>query len=97
MHYARGEREISIFEIHVHSFLETLPFFTVALLVCINWSAFIDLITLNWSGHLHFIFQPATVSKNYVACYVGLLLLADILPYLEEFLRCLMYRLKSEA
>ncbi len=47
VHYARSSREISMLELHVHSFLETLPFFTVALLVCINWEAFVDLITLN--------------------------------------------------
>src|ERR1700710_476442 len=39
--YARGKREISMLELHVHSFLETLPFFAVALLICINWNAFI--------------------------------------------------------
>jgi hypothetical protein len=88
VHYARGMRDISLLEIHVHSFLETLPFFTVALLICINWNAFVDLITLNWAGNISFIFKPDTVSTHYVAGYVALLLFADVLPYLEEFIRC---------
>ena len=87
--YARNSREISMLELHVHSFLETLPFFTVALIICINWPAFVDLITLNWAGHMHFVFfRTEGVTTNYIACYVALLLLADVLPYAEEFIRC---------
>jgi hypothetical protein len=98
VNYARGAREISLFEIHVHSFLETLPFFTVALLVCINWNAFVDLITLNWAGHMGFVFHRTEgVSTNYVAAYVGLLLFADVLPYAEEFFRCLYSRKMKSA
>jgi len=89
VHYARNMREISLLEIHVHSFLETLPFFTVALLICINWSAFVDLLTFNWAGHMQFMFlKNSGVNTNYVAGYVALLLFADVLPYLEEFIRC---------
>ncbi|HEY9680019.1 MAG TPA: hypothetical protein V6C86_00325 [Oculatellaceae cyanobacterium] len=91
--YARGSREISLLEVHVHSFLETLPFFTVALIVCINWNAFVDLITLNWAGHMQLVFHRAAgVSTNYIASYVALLLFADVLPYAEEFFRCLRSR-----
>jgi hypothetical protein len=87
--YARETRPISMLESHVHSFLETLPIFTVALLICINWGAFVDLITLHWSGHLSFIFsRPQGVTTNYIASYVALMLFADVLPYAEEFFRC---------
>jgi hypothetical protein len=87
--YARDTRPISMLEMHVHSFLETLPIFTVALLICINWSAFVDLITFHWVGHLSFIFsRPQGVTTNYIASYVVLMLFADVLPYAEEFFRC---------
>ncbi len=88
--YARQFRQIDMLEVHVHSFLETLPFFTVALIICINWNAFVDLISLNWgSEHLGLYYKPhAGVTTYYVAGYVGLMLIADILPYLEEILRC---------
>jgi hypothetical protein len=87
--YARNSRPISMLEMHVHSFLETLPFFTVALLICINWGAFVDLITLHWAGHLSLVFcRTQGVTTNYVASYVALMLFADVLPYAEEFLRC---------
>jgi hypothetical protein len=87
--YARATRPISMLEMHVHSFLETLPIFTVALLICINWNAFVDLITFNWSGHMHLVFERAQgVTTNYIASYVALMLFADVLPYAEEFVRC---------
>ena len=90
--YAKQTREISMLETHVHSFMETLPFFTVALIVCINWDAFIDLITLNWSGHLAFRPREQSLNANYIAGYVALLLFADVIPYIEEIIRCLRTR-----
>jgi hypothetical protein len=85
--YARQHRQISMLEIHVHSFLETLPFFTVALIVCINWSAFVDLISFNWEGHLGL--NPKVNSTvHYILGYVALMLFADIVPYIGELTRC---------
>lgn len=86
--YARQSRQISMFEIHVHSFLETLPFFTVALLICINWDAFVDLITLQWAGHMGLHLREQGINSHYIMAYVALLLFIDIIPYIEELFRC---------
>jgi hypothetical protein len=85
--YAKNMRNISMLEMHVHSVMETLPFFTVALLVCINWGAFVDLITLHWAGNLQLVFK-SQVDQIFIAGYVALLLIADVIPYIEEFFRC---------
>lgn len=90
--YALHTREISIFETHVHSFLEVLPFVIVGLIVCINWNAFVDLITLDWANHMSLTLREKPLDFNYVVGYVALMLIADVLPFLEEFIRCYRHR-----
>jgi hypothetical protein len=86
--YALHNREISLLETHVHSFLEVLPFVIVALIICINWQAFVDLITLNWAGHMSLAPKDHPLDRMYIAGYVLLMLIADAVPFLEEFVRC---------
>jgi uncharacterized protein YqgC (DUF456 family) len=94
--YARQSRQISMLEIHVHSFLETLPFFTVALLICINWDAFVDLITFQWAGHMGLHLRAQGINSHYIAAYVALLLFIDIIPYIEEFFRCWRHKVGTD-
>jgi hypothetical protein len=94
--YARQHRNISMLELHVHSFMETLPFYAVALIICINWNAFIDLISFNWAGHLGLIYTPKS-SAHYLLCYVALMIFADILPYIGELLRCWNHKRKAQS
>lgn len=93
--YALHAREISILETHAHSFLEVLPFTIVLLIVCINWQAFVDLITLNWAGQMNLTLRDKPLDQMYIAGYVALMLFADVLPYTEELLRC--WRAKASA
>lgn len=95
--YALNTREISVLEIHVHSFLECLPFVIVMLIICINWPAFVDLITFNWGGHLQLVLKAEPLQKSYIAAYVGLMLFADIIPFVEELYRCWRHRKELAA
>ena len=52
VHYTTDKREISIWEVHAHNYLATLPFFLFLLIVVRKWEVFVDLITLNWSVDL---------------------------------------------
>ncbi len=91
--YAASNRHVSIWEIHVHSFLEVLPFVVVGLIVCKKWSAFIDLITLNWAGHMSLV--PKTIHDwHYTTFYFALMIIADVAPYMEELWRCWRYQLE---
>ena len=96
--YALNTREISIYETHIHSFLEVLPFVIVALIVAINWPAFIDLITFNWAGNMGLIWQPVNI--KYITAYFVPLIVLDVIPFIEELIRCYRYEKshpKSEA
>lgn len=90
--YAIDKRKISILETHVHSFLECLPFVIVALIICINWPAFVDFITFNWAGNMSLTLKKNPLNTGYIATYFFTLIVLDVIPYIEEFIRCYRYR-----
>lgn len=90
--YALHKREISILEVHVHSFLETLPFVIVALIIIINWSAFVDFISFNWAGHMDLVWKQRPLDSKYVFGYFFTLIFLDVIPFVEEFIRCYRYK-----
>jgi hypothetical protein len=93
--YALHNRPISIWETHVHSFLEVLPFVVVGLIVCRKWSAFVDLVTLNWAGHMALVPKTLPLDAHYIGGYFALMMVADVAPYMEELWRC--WRFKQNA
>lgn len=92
VHYALHKREISILETHVHSFLECLPFVIVALIVFINWSAFVDFISFNWAGNMSLIFKKRPLDSGYITGYFFTLIILDVIPFIEEFIRCYRFQ-----
>ena len=86
--FALHTREITIWETHAHSFLEVLPFVVLLLIVCKRWSAFVDLITLNWAGHLTLVPKVVPVDFEYIVGYFVFMMVAGVAPYLEEMWRC---------
>ncbi|PWT94270.1 MAG: hypothetical protein C5B53_13535 [Candidatus Melainabacteria bacterium] len=81
-----------MFETHVHSFLEVIPFVIVALIVLMNWSNFVDFITFNWAGHCALELKKQPLDLQYITGYVALMLIADVAPYMEELWRCWRHR-----
>lgn len=69
--YAAPRRHISIWEMHAHSYLSTLPLFMLLMIVAINWPAFVDLVTLNWQGQ--FVLRRVEIphgGEGYLALYL---------------------------
>jgi uncharacterized protein YqgC (DUF456 family) len=95
VNYALKTREISILETHVHSFLEVIPFVIVLLIIFINWPNFVDFITLNWAGHMGLELKHHPLDLHYITCYVLFMLFVDVIPYIEEFVRCWRYKKDS--
>src|SRR5262249_47186792 len=90
--YAQKTRPISMLETHVHSFLEVIPFVIVAMIIFINWSNLVDFVTFHWAGHCNLELKRQPLDVHYITGYVIFMLVADIAPYIEEFLRCWRYR-----
>jgi hypothetical protein len=85
--YALHRREISLAEMHVHSFLEVLPFVVVLLIIVKRWPAFVALITLDWGGQLALVPKAIPVESSYIAAYFAFMMVAGVAPYIEEFRR----------
>lgn len=96
--YAAPRRHISIWEMHAHSYLSTLPLFMLLMIVAINWPAFVDLVTLNWEGQ--FVLQRVEIphgGEGYLALYLWFMAIVCVFPYGEELLRCLLVSRKAQS
>ena len=87
--YSSPLRRISIWETHVHSYMETIPLFLLMLIAVLNWEVVIKLFTLDWAGQ--FVFEPAPLRSSnprYLPAYLSFMAVLCVLPYAEENLRC---------
>lgn len=50
VHYASPLRKISIWEVHVHNYMATVPLYLFMLIVVINWDVAVKAVTFQWSG-----------------------------------------------
>ncbi len=95
--FAAPRRKITIWEMHAHSYLATLPLYMLSIIAIINWPVFIDLITLNWGGQLHFVpMEYQHGFTGYLPTYLTFMIVICGFPYFEENLRCLRYALKNK-
>ena len=97
VHYSAPKRKISIWEVHVHNYMSTIPLYLLMLIIVINWDMFVNLITLNWEGHMQFqrIENPHG-SPGYLKAYLAFMTVVCVLPYVEENIRCLRVHLRQK-
>jgi hypothetical protein len=84
--YATATREVTPTEQHVHSVLEMLPLMGLLIVVAIYWDQFVSLFGY---GRADFALRLKNVALNpwYIGIMLGVTLLFEVLPYLEELLR----------
>ena len=98
VHYAAPRRHISIWEMHTHSYLATLPFYMLAMIMVINWSVLEKLVTLDWHGQMTLTrIELPHGGPRYLAWYLSFMAVLCFFPYAEENLRCLRHHLKQKA
>ena len=96
VHYASDIRHISVWEMHAHSYLATLPVFMLALVCIVNWPVFLQLITFDWQGHMSFNkLEDVPGGTAYFPIYMLGVFIFGFVPYLEENIRCLRVFLKT--
>lgn len=83
-------REITIWEMHVHSFLEVIPFMIMAMVVILRWDIFLNLVTFRWAGQMSLTLNPQ--DTGYILRYHLLVMGLGLLPYTEELFRCWRHR-----
>ena len=84
--YASATREVTPIEQHVHSFLEMLPLMGLLMVIVLHWDQFIALFGLAPARFDIALKQPP-LGLGYVITVLVLVLLFEVLPYLEELLR----------
>jgi hypothetical protein len=88
--YASPLRTISIWEVHVHNYMATVPLYLLMLIVVLNWDVAVKAATLDWSGQ--FVLVPIGKphgSEGYLRGYLAFMAALCVFPYLEENVRCL--------
>lgn len=93
VHFTAPLREISIWEVHAHNYLATIPFYMVALTVMLRWETFIKMITLDWSGEMSLVLRSHAIGHQpmFVPYYLGFMCCVCVIPYIEELYRCYRY------
>lgn len=90
VHYANDLREITIWEMHAHSYLATLPLFMLATLSILHWDTLLNLLSLNWEGDMELISRTRYPGGYwYFSIYMAIVFVVGIVPYAEENWRCL--------
>ncbi len=88
VHYSAPRRHISIWEVHVHNYMATIPLYLLMLVAVINWEIVLKLLNFEWQGQ--FTLQPVDAphgSDSYLRGYLTFMALLCGVPYLEENIR----------
>jgi len=93
VHYSAPLRRISIWEVHVHNYMATIPLYLLMLIAVLNWGVVLKLVRFEWAGQFGFerIPQPHG-GTGYLGAYLAFMGVLCVVPYLEENLRCLRAR-----
>lgn len=96
--YTSPIRNITIWEMHAHNYLATLPLFLLMLIAVINWDVVVKLFSLDWVGQFGFrkIENPHG-SSIYLTGYLTFMTIVCVFPYFEENIRCLREYLNSKG
>jgi hypothetical protein len=91
--YAYRTRAVTPTEQHVHSFLEMLPLMALLIVVTLHWRQFLALFGLGPEpADFGLRLKQPPLPWLYVSVILSLVLLFEVLPYLEELVRGLSHR-----
>lgn len=94
--FASHKRLITPVEQQVHSFLELMPLMAMLIVIILNWPQFLSLWGLGSEpGHYELVLKREPLPWIYVATFLFAVLLFEVLPYMEEFIRGLRSRKRA--
>jgi len=93
--YASEKRKITIWEMHAHSYLATLPLYMLSIIAVINWPVVVDFVSFNWAGQLTLVpMEYQHGFEGYLPTYLLFMVVVCGFPYLEENIRCAIHSIK---
>ncbi|RWE74530.1 diguanylate cyclase [Mesorhizobium sp.] len=86
--YATTARTVSPIEQHVHSFLEMIPLMGVVIVVALHWGQFLALFGAGTEkARFDLTWKHQQLPVAYIAAVMVIIVLFELLPYVEEFFR----------
>ena len=90
--YATPRRHISIWEVHVHNYMATVPLYLLMLVAVLNWDVTVKLVTLDWAGQFELrLLDDRPGGHSYLPGYLAFMGILCVFPYIEENIRCLRH------
>ena len=91
--YAYQRREVAPIEQHVHRFLEMLPLMGLLIVVILHWQQFLSLFGLGQEpAEFAVRLKDPPLPWRYVTIILSLVVLLEVLPYVEGLIRGLRRR-----
>ncbi|WP_224544266.1 diguanylate cyclase [Mesorhizobium sp. CA16] len=86
--YATTARTVSPVEQHVHSFLEMIPLMGLVIVVALHWGQFLALFGAGTEkARFDLTWKEQQLPVIYIAAVMIVIVLFELLPYVEEFFR----------
>ncbi|CDX22546.1 conserved membrane hypothetical protein [Mesorhizobium sp. ORS 3324] len=86
--YATTARTVSPIEQHVHSFLEMIPLMGLVSVISLHWGQFLALFAVGPErARFDLAWKQQQLPLTYIATVMSVILLFELLPYLEELFR----------
>ncbi|MBZ9940882.1 diguanylate cyclase [Mesorhizobium sp. BR1-1-13] len=86
--YATTARTVTPIEQHVHSFLEMIPLMGLVSVISLHWGQFLALFGAGTeTARFELVWKSQQLPVTYIACVMAVILLFELLPYLEELVR----------
>jgi hypothetical protein len=88
VNYAVTARDVTPIEQHVHSFLEMIPLMAILFVVSRHWEQFLALFGFGAeAARFDLAWKEPPLPATYVLSIMTAILLFELIPYIEEFLR----------
>ena len=92
--YASPQRHISIWEMHAHTYLGSLPLYMLSMIIAINWDVFKQLISFDFTGAFAFNRLSTPIGgEDFLTYYIIFMVITCVFPYTEELIRCVVARI----
>ncbi|TPL45566.1 diguanylate cyclase [Mesorhizobium sp. B2-4-4] len=86
--YATTARTVTPIEQHVHSFLEMIPLMGLVSVISLHWGQFLALFGAGTeTARFELVWKSEQLPVTYIACVMAVILIFELLPYLEELVR----------
>lgn len=96
--YSSPKRKITIWEMHAHNYLGTIPLYLFALISVLGWEITKKTVTLQWSDSLYFKIRDTPIGgAHYYVAYGIFITVVCGFPYVSEVLRCWRHDRKLKA